>query len=128
MDIYSFAWAEAKDPIINGFICESGAAPITTGDPWKVSSWYALSARLGCGGPAQGNSTVACVKTKSMEEIVEASLSDGGKRPEIDRLFVPVIDEKTYFSDYVGRAAAGRFIQRVRQLLSWYTAVVWLLT
>jgi cholinesterase len=111
-DIYAYAWADAKDPVVNGFICESGSAPWTVGNKWNVQAWYSLSERLGCGGAEKGNETVACMRTKPYEAILQASKSSAGKT-ELFRRFYPVIDEKTIFSDYDKRAAAGRFIKKV---------------
>jgi cholinesterase len=121
VDIYSYAWADAKDPIINGFIAESGAAPLKSGTPWQPSVWYELSTRLGCGGASQSNSTIACVKTKTMEQIVDATSSGNGKRVDLTMRFVPAVDEKVYFSDYDKRGAAGRFIRRVSNLYSYFS-------
>jgi cholinesterase len=113
VDIYAYAWADAKDPVVNGFICESGSAPWTEGNKMNPTLWYSLSERLGCGGAEKGSETVACMKTKPYEGILQASRSSPGK-PELFRRFYPVTDEKTVFSDYDKRAAAGRFIKKVR--------------
>jgi cholinesterase len=64
VDIYAYAWADAKNPIINGFICESGSTPWTEGNQWNPQAWYSLSERLGCGGVENGNDTVSCMRTK----------------------------------------------------------------
>ncbi|KAF2430923.1 alpha/beta-hydrolase [Tothia fuscella] len=111
VDIYAYAWADAKDPIVNGFISESGSAPWTTGGKYRPDLWYDLSSRLGCGGVEKGNSTISCMQNKSTTEILEATKSSPG-RAEIFRRFYPVPDEKVYFSDYDKRAKEGRFIQR----------------
>jgi len=111
VDIYAYAWADAKDPVVNGFICESGSAPWTEGNKMNPTLWYSLSERLGCGGADKGSDTVICMKTKSYEDILQASKSSPGK-PELFRRFYPVTDEKTVFSDYDKRAAAGRFIKK----------------
>jgi cholinesterase len=112
VDIYAYAWADEKDPVVNGFICESGSAPWTEGNKWNPEAWYSLSERLGCGGSEKANTTVACMRTKPYEEILQASKSGPGKK-ELFRRFYPVIDEKVIFSDYDKRAAAGRFIKKV---------------
>jgi cholinesterase len=112
VDTYAYAWADAKDPIINGFISESGSAPWTTGNKNSPALWYELSKRLNCGGAEKGDATVACVRTKSTEEVLNATRSSPGK-PEIFRKFYPVVDEKVVFSDYDKRAATGRFIKKV---------------
>jgi cholinesterase len=103
VDLYSFAWAAEKDPIANGFIFESGAAPANKGWKPQPEAWYTLSTRLGCGGKEKGKSTIDCLKGKSQNDVLGAvqSLS-----------FKPVVDGKTYFNDYDKRRAAGQFIQK----------------
>ena len=113
VDIYAYAWADAKDPVVNGFICESGSAPWTEGNKMNPTLWYSLSERLGCGGAEKGAETVVCMRTKSYQDILQESKSSPGKT-ELFRRFYPVTDEKTVFSDYDKRAAAGRFIKKVR--------------
>jgi carboxylesterase type B len=111
VDIYAYAWADAKDPIINGFICESGSAPWTEGNKWNPQVWYSLSERLGCGGVEKGNETMTCMRQKPFGDILQASKS-GPSKPELFRRFYPVTDEKVVFSDYDKRAAAGQFVQK----------------
>jgi carboxylesterase type B len=112
VDIYAYAWADAKDPIVKGFICESGSAPFTTGNPLNTNLWYSLSERLGCGGVEKGKDSVTCMKTKHWQDILNATRASTGK-PELFRRFYPITDEKVVFSDYEKRAADGRFIQKV---------------
>jgi carboxylesterase type B len=114
VDMYAFAWAKEKDAIVNGFITESGDAPLTTGYKQRLEDWYELSTRLGCGGAEQGNATVACVRGKSLDAVYGAAGSNGGKRADITTRFTPVVDEKIYFGDFDKRRAAGTFIKRVR--------------
>lgn len=111
VDIYAYAWADFKDPIVNGFICESSSAPWTEGNKWNPQAWFSLSERLGCGGVEKGNETVACLRANLFQDILQASKSGPGK-PEIFRRFYLVTDEKVVFSDYDKRAAAGRFIPK----------------
>ena len=115
VDIYAYAWADAKDPIVNGFICESGSAPFTTGNTWNKDLWYSLSDRLGCGGAEKGTDSVTCMKTKPWKDILNATRANTGK-PELFRRFYPITDEKVVFSDYEKRAADGRFVQKVSTL------------
>jgi cholinesterase len=112
VDIYAYAWADAKDPIVNGFICESGSAPWTTGNKLSPSLFGSLSERLGCTANEKNGSSVDCMRTKPWQDILQASRSSPGK-PELFRRFWPIVDEKTVFSDYEKRAAAGKFIQKV---------------
>jgi cholinesterase len=112
VDIYAYAWANETDPIVNGFIAQSGAAPQNTGWTPRPNSWFELARRAGCGA-AKGKESVECMKGKSLDEIMKAIGTDGGKRSDLMRAFTPVTDGKTYFADYDKRAAAGQFIKKV---------------
>jgi carboxylesterase type B len=118
VDMYSFAWAKEKDPIVNGFITESGNAPLSSGFKYRPEIWYELSQRLGCGGSDKGNATLDCVRSKSLEEVYIAASSNGGKRRDITTQFAPVVDEKIYFSDFDKRRAAGNFIRKVHKTIT----------
>jgi cholinesterase len=118
VDIYSFAWAGEKDPIVTGFIAESGAAPQNTG--WKPhpDAWFQISTRLGCGGKEKGKATIDCMKTKSLDEVLGAVKGKDGSERDLTRAFLPSVDGKTYYSDYDVRRAAGKFIQKVCLILN----------
>jgi cholinesterase len=105
VDIYSYAWT--KDPIINAFIPESGAVGVlTSGAPNSSEMWFNVSQALGCGALSTGAaSSVACIRTKSVEAILKAVAITGD--------FVPVVDNMTVFSDWETRGKAGKFIKRV---------------
>lgn len=104
VDFYSYAWAQ--DPIVNGFIEESGTvsdfgAGIATNNS---ASWFAASEKLGCGGASAGvSSSLACVRGKNFNAVLNATASG---------TFAPTVDEKIIFSNYPARAAAGRFAKR----------------
>jgi carboxylesterase type B len=105
VDIYSYAWTE--DPIVNAFIPESGAVGVlTTGDTTSIDMWFNVSQALGCGGPTVADSSVACMRTKSVEAILDAVAIAGD--------FTPVVDNVTIFGDYEARGKAGKFVKRVR--------------
>jgi cholinesterase len=120
VDIYAYAWADAKDPIVNGFICESGSAPWTTGNKLNPTLFTSLSERIGCAGTQKNGSVTDCMRTKPWQDILQASKSSPGK-PELFRRFYPVVDEKVVFSNYDKLADAGKFIRKV-SLLSLDTA------
>lgn len=105
IDYYSFAWT--SDPIVNGFIAESGVATSFSkpAPPDNRNAWYGLSQQLGCGGASAGALvTLACVRTKPMQQILAATAS----LPS----FLPTADNKLVFSDYATPGRAGRFIRR----------------
>jgi cholinesterase len=113
VDIYSFAWVNEKDPVVNGFIAESGAAPQNTGWKPQPDAWFKTSTRLGCGGKDKGKATIACMQNKTMAEVLSAVKGKGGAEVDLRRSFMPSVDEKTYFGDYDKRREAGKFIQKV---------------
>ncbi|KAF2666680.1 alpha/beta-hydrolase [Microthyrium microscopicum] len=112
VDIYSYAWADEKDPIVNGFIAESGSAPQNTGWLPRPKSWFELSSRLGCGGEEKGKQTVDCMRGKSLQDVMAGVGTNGKTRRDISRAFTPVVDGKRYFADYDKRSAEGKFIQK----------------
>lgn len=113
VDIYSFAWVNATDPVVNGFIPMSGAAPQTTGYKPNPKGWFELSRRLGCGGEEKGKTTVACLQGKKLDEVLGAIPTDRTNRTDLSRAFSPVTDGKTYFDNYDWRRQAGQTVQVV---------------
>jgi cholinesterase len=113
VDIYSYAWRD--DPIVNGFILQSGTAEISTNsgaDP--ASSWYNLTEKLGCGGPEAGDETIACMRGKKFTDILTAMKGDtSASMPGGANGFGPVVDNKTIFNDFTARLKTGKFIKRV---------------
>lgn len=111
VDFYSYAWTE--DPIVNGFIAESGSAFILAAtNVSDYSGWYNISEALGCGGEEAGEATVQCVRNVNATALINAvgQSSSGG----ISTTFEPVADGKVVFADNKNRSAAGDFIQKVR--------------
>jgi cholinesterase len=110
VDFYSYAWT--KDPIVHGFIPESGTASNRAGSDNSSSSWYAASKVLGCGGEDVGEKSVDCMRSKPFKDILTAIKSvGGGGRGGGMGAFGPKADGKTVFSDYAARRAAGNFIK-----------------
>jgi len=112
VDMYSFAWP--KDPIVYGLISESGTASNPATPPTNTSAgWFESSRSLGCGGVEAGEATIACMRTKTWQEItdsvprrgVTANIGSGG--------FGPTLDNKTVFPDYSRRRAEGLFAKVV---------------
>jgi cholinesterase len=106
VDLYAYTYPD--DPIIHATIPESGAATvIPAANSTNNAAWYALSDSLGCGGSSAGTSTVACMRQKSMADIVEAIKNQ--KSSALQSGFTPVPDGKIVFDDYVARGKAGKF-------------------
>jgi cholinesterase len=110
VDYYSYAWTE--DPIVSGFIPESGTAlGLGQSTPAQsAESWYNVSAKLGCGDASMNGAMVlSCMRTKNYTSILQALPSAGitGRTG-----FGPTIDNVVVFSDYLNRSAAGNFIKK----------------
>ena len=108
MDFFSLAWT--ADPIVNGFIMQSGSAgimPTLSRDP--SSNWYDLTKKLGCGGVESGNQTVDCMRQKPFEDITKAT----GSGSSFTTPFTPTADDKVVFKDMAARKKAGNFIKKV---------------
>ncbi|CZR69318.1 related to acetylcholinesterase precursor [Phialocephala subalpina] len=109
VDYYSYAWTE--DPIVTGFIAESGTAFILHAtNESDYSGWYNISEALGCGGEEVGEQTIQCVRDVNATALMNAvgQQASGG----ISTTFGPVADGKVVFADVKNRSAAGDFIQR----------------
>lgn len=113
VDYYSYAYT--SDPIVAGFIQESGtingfgSVNKTTAN----AAWFNVTATLGCGSSSSNSSDVlACMRTKSVDSILKAipqsppGTVNGGLGS-----FGPAVDDITVFSDYPARSAAGNFIK-----------------
>jgi hypothetical protein len=88
VDIYSHAWLE--DPIVKGFIGESGASTmcglITNA---SYTNWVKVAERLDCTDVA---TQVSCMRDKSFDEIIKAAKRlPAGYPPN----FVPMPDGKS---------------------------------
>jgi len=110
VDYYAYAWPQ--DPIVNGFIAQSGTVSGGKGmgrdRPANYDMWYKLSAGLGCGGADAGAKTVECVRGKTGDEVSK-------KANELKLSFGPRADGKVVFADNEARGKAGNFIKRVCQ-------------
>ena len=112
VDYYSYAWTE--DPIVNGFIAESGTAFILAADNASdYSGWYNISQTLGCGGEDAGNQTVQCLREADATDLINAVGEQASASNGLSSIYVPVADGKVVFSDVKNRSAAGEFIKRV---------------
>jgi carboxylesterase type B len=99
-DIHSYAFAE--DPIVKGFILESGTDGLRDGsNDTSGTAWFGAAALLGC----SDNSTTpdpatvaACMETKPATDVLAASSNFP---------FGPVEDGKIVFTDYPSRVPAA---------------------
>src|ERR1700760_4310120 len=123
VDMYTFAWA--KDPIVYGFIGESGVASNPTGPPVNTSAgWWISSKKIGCGGIEAGEATLACMRNQTWQDVLD-SIERRGVTPNLSAGgFGPTKDDKIVFPDYAKRRAEGNFAKLVRLMNPHFTAIV----
>jgi cholinesterase len=105
VDSYTYSWA--SDPIVSGFLMESGAAGFGEALPSdNAEGWYNVSATLGCGTNATANSSeiFSCLQSKDVWELLDAMESSSFT-------FNPSVDNITGFADYPALSKAGKFAQ-----------------
>lgn len=109
VDLYAFAFTH--DPIVNGFIAQSGSAVFSPRPPVNETPWFVVSAAMGCGGAEAGPATVTCMRTKNAQDITNTmgKISGGA----ISSGFGPAADGKLVFTDIQARSASGNFIKKV---------------
>lgn len=112
VDLYSYAYRD--DPIVKGFIAQSGVASNRGGDKDAVlKAWYEASEKIGCGGAAAGNQTVECMRKKTTDEILNSTRPEGTVLALSSSSFTPTADGDIVFPDYDDRRKRGHFIQAV---------------
>ncbi|KAG7005843.1 bifunctional dTDP-4-dehydrorhamnose 3,5-epimerase/dTDP-4-dehydrorhamnose reductase [Physcia stellaris] len=112
VDYYSYAWTQ--DPIVAGFIPESSTATGfgSPSPPNNTAAWFNTTQMLNCGGPSEGiPATVACMRTKTFQEILDAKVSSTHPTDVVGP-FGPSVDNKIVFDNYRARAIAGNFIKK----------------
>ena len=115
------AYAYADDPIVHGFIQESGNAfsfPVNNMST-TLRNWYNVSAELGCG---SSGDTIDCMRRQDWEDIKKTaskiSGSFSGNRLRPIPAFYPVPDEEVVFSDYLALTNEGKHAKLVCPLSS----------
>lgn len=113
VDFYTYAWT--SDPIVAGFISESGVVYAPGAQAEKAtsaSSWYNVTATLGCGNAtSEPDILLECMRSKDWQDIEEAIPVTTGIASSTG-LFGPTIDDIVVFSNYTARSAAGDFIKK----------------
>lgn len=104
------AYAWANDPIVAGYIMESGTphswTPLTPS--LAAQHWYNASSTLGCG---TSGDVLSCMQAQNMSAVLSAFAkvpydpTDALYQPQ----FQPVEDNVTVFHDYSALAAEGKF-------------------
>lgn len=113
VDYYSYAWA--SDPIVAGFIAQSGTvfSPDSQADPSKsAGSWFNVTGNLGCGdADSDPDAVLDCMRSKDWQSIQEA-IPSGQGLASVTGGFGPTIDELVVFSDYAARSAGGNVTKK----------------
>ena len=109
VDLYSYAWE--KDPIVAGFIPESGNAfswGLPNSQAFAQTGWYTVSTALGCGNSTNttNSAVISCMKSKTAAELLAAIPAQVGTSGVLG-LFGPTIDETVVFSNYTLRSPAA---------------------
>lgn len=108
------AYAYPSDPIVAGYIMESGTPHSWTplSPALGAQHWYNASSTLGCG--TSGN-VLSCMQSKNVSSVLAAFAkvpidpTAALNQPQ----FQPVEDNITVFHDYSALAAAGKFAKLV---------------
>ena len=111
-----WAYAYVDNPIVNGFIEESGNSfsfPLNNMST-TLKNWYNVSEELGC---VSSGDTIDCMRQQDWKDIktvaakIKGSFSGNILRPI--PAFYAVPDEETVFTDYLARTEAGQFANLV---------------
>jgi len=108
------AYAYPNDPIVAGYIMESGTPHSWTplSPSLAAQHWYNASSTLGCG--TSGN-VLTCMQSKNVSSVL-AAFAKVPVDPTAalnQPVFQPVEDNITVFHDYSALAAAGKFAKLV---------------
>ncbi|KAF1987299.1 alpha/beta-hydrolase [Aulographum hederae CBS 113979] len=107
VDYYAFAWPE--DPVVAGFIAQSGTAAggiarkrNMTQDPY--ANWYMISEKMMCGGAEAGpERTLECMRGKPADQLMNTVAMSG---------FGPFPDNKTIYGDMMSRFMGEQFAKK----------------
>lgn len=113
VDYYSYAWT--ADPIVNGFIAQSGTvfSPDTQANvSSSANMWYNVTTTLGCGtAESSADKVLDCMRSKPWRQVQDAIPSSAGLSGVVGS-FGPTVDEIVVFSDYPERSAAGNLVKK----------------
>lgn len=109
-DYYNFAYLE--DPIVAGFIMHSGCAltPFANLDTAQTNFSF-VAQHFNCGGDQ--NFEIDClrkVEAASLIAFLKKYSESAATQPEL--AFIPIVDNRTNFSNYTARARAGKLSRK----------------
>lgn len=116
VEIHSYAWA--RDPIVKGYIPQSGTAGLTPliGGGDTFYNWGNLTEKVGCGRAGTEKQKLECMQALPWERIVEGLKPDESCQSESGLgTFGPRVDGNVIFSvdEYERRARLGLFARLV---------------
>lgn len=117
--IYAFAYP--NDPIVQGFIMQSGQALTMPPIPDDTAEWTNLAEKVGC---RSSNSTEELTCMQEIDSFtLKRTLSPEDLNPIGVAATLPTIDNVTVFSQdtYLSLAAAGKFAKIVSEQVNWET-------
>jgi cholinesterase len=125
VDFYAYSYT--KDPIVYGFIPQSGTAGLTSRTPAGTGNltnnaavnWSNLSEKLGCGAVTgvDVTKTLSCMRSKSVDAVLDATIpKSSAAAVGSSTSWGPKLDDKTVFADTSAKGAKGDFIKAVRPL------------
>ncbi|KAE8845639.1 hypothetical protein P3342_005955 [Pyrenophora teres f. teres] len=110
VDEYNFAYPE--DPIVSGLIMNSGTnfIGIISKDVQRTNFTF-VAHHFGCNS-SDAQAEIDCLRGVDSISISQylKQYSDSGTRPSLQ--FVPVVDNRTVFTNYTARALAGKFSRK----------------
>lgn len=111
VDLFSYAYPD--NPIVAGFIADSGAATIITNHDVQHTNFTFLAGKVSCGGlsPSDELACMRKVDARTLEQTL-SNYTSSGVKPTI--AFTPIVDEKTVFSNTTARALSGQVAKKVR--------------
>ncbi|KAF2821197.1 alpha/beta-hydrolase [Ophiobolus disseminans] len=109
-DHYNFAYP--NDPIVSGFIFHSGTATLDFLFPdFQHTNFTYVAQHFGCSN-STATAELDCLRTINSSAIISflETYSNTGSSPTL--AFVPVVDNRTLFSNHTARALAGNFSRK----------------
>jgi len=110
VDYYSYAWA--TDPLVKGFISESGVATLSSSADYAGGNWTYVADHFNCTGDE--DQQLRCLQSVPWKDLIELSYSynstfNGGKELK----FGPLPDNQTVFSNYEDLRRRGQYAKGV---------------
>lgn len=110
VDYYSYAWA--TDPLVKGFISESGVATLSSSSDFTSRNWTYVADHFNCTG--NEDQQLRCLQSVPWEDLIELSYSYNSTTNDGKELkFGPLPDNQTVFSNYQDLRQRGQYAKGV---------------